>query len=322
MNNILITSAGRRVSLVKAFRKELTSQFIDGKVFTADMNPELSAACSISDGAFSVPHAGDPRYCERLIRTCHENNIKIVIPTIDTELIPLSKNSDLFSRENINLIISSPEMVLMCRDKRKTQRFFDKIGLDRPREIKKELPEFPLFAKPYDGSSSIGAKLIRDRETFEGIIRNEKKMIFLEYLSPGEHTEYTVDMYFDRSYYLKCAVPRERIEVRSGEVSKGVTRKDDLYDLVCSKFSFCEGFTGCITLQVFRNNNTRRVLGIEINPRFGGGYPLSYHANANYPGMIINEYLANNKVEFNNSWTSDLLMLRYDEEIIRYDYKG
>jgi carbamoyl-phosphate synthase large subunit len=75
-------------------------------------------------------------------------------------------------------------------------------------------------------------------------------------------------------------------------------------------------------LQVFRNNNTRRVFGIEINPRFGGGYPLSYHANANYPGMIINEYLSNNKVEFNNSWTSDLLMLRYDEEIIRYDYKG
>ncbi len=322
MSNILITSAGRRVSLVRAFKQELTSLFINGKVFTADMKPELSSACQISDGAFSVPHASDPQYCQRLIRICHDNNIKLVIPTIDTELIPLSQNMDLFYKGNIKLVISSPEMVMMCRDKRNTHRFFDQIGLERPREFDKTLPEFPLFAKPYDGSSSIGAKKINDREALNETIRNDNKMMFLEYLDPEQHTEYTVDMYFDRNYYLKCAVPRERIEVRSGEVSKGVTRRDDLYEIVCSKFALCKGFVGCITLQVFRNNDSRKVIGIEINPRFGGGYPLSYHANANYPSMIINEYLVNGKVEFTDSWTKDLLMLRYDDEIFRHDYKG
>jgi len=108
MSNILITSAGRRVSLVRAFKKELTSRFIDGKVFTADMKPELSSACQISDGYFTVPHASKPGYCKTLLSICHDNNIKLVIPTIDTELIPLSQNMDLFQGDNINLIISSP----------------------------------------------------------------------------------------------------------------------------------------------------------------------------------------------------------------------
>jgi carbamoyl-phosphate synthase large subunit len=322
MNNILITSAGRRVSLVRAFKKELTSRFKDGKVFTTDMMPELSAACHVSDGAFKVPHASDPHYCESLLSICLANDIKLVIPTIDTELIALSQNIDLFKNEKIKLIISSHDMVLLCRDKRKTHWFFDKIGLDRPREIDTVTPEFPLFAKPYDGSSSIGAKLIRDIHILNETLRNEKKMIFIEYLNPNEHTEYTVDMYFDRNHFLKCAVPRQRIEVRSGEVSKGVTRKDDLYKMLCSMFAFCEGFIGCITLQVFRHNDTGKVIGIEINPRFGGGYPLSYHANANYPDMIIKEYLLNDKLDFNDSWVKDLLMLRYDDEIIQHDYKS
>ena len=69
--------------------------------------------------------------------------------------------------------------------------------------------------------------------------------MFLKYLSPNEHVEYTVDMYFDRNSNLKCIVPRERIEIRAGEVSKGVTRKNEIYDIVLSYFKMCKGFVGC-----------------------------------------------------------------------------
>jgi carbamoyl-phosphate synthase large subunit len=147
-------------------------------------------------------------------------------------------------------------------------------------------------------------------------------MMFLEYLSPKQYVEYTIDLYFDKNHYLKCAVPRERIEIRTGEVSKGVTRKTNLYELVCSKFSYCPGFTGCITLQVFKNRSSDEIFGIEINPRFGGGYPLSYQAKANFPEMIIKEYLFNEEIPFFDKWIENLLMLRFDDEIIVYDYKG
>jgi carbamoyl-phosphate synthase large subunit len=182
-------------------------------------------------------------------------------------------------------------------------------------------PQFPVFVKPNDGSSSVGTMVIKDMNQYTEKLL-EDNLVFVEYLSPQEYTEFTVDLYYDRFSILKCAVPRERIEVRNGEVSKSITRKDELYTSICSLFSKCKGFTGCITLQLFRKNDTNELTGIEINPRFGGGYPLSYRAGANYPEFLIKEYLLNEKIDFYDQWASDMLMLRYDDEIIIYDFKG
>lgn len=320
--NILITSAGRRVSLVKAFKKELNKKFPEGKVFTVDLKPELSSACRVSDGFFSVPTVTDFNYCRAITDICTTNNIKLLIPTIDTELIVLAENIDYFRSHGVEPIVSTLETIKICRDKRKTHKYFDSIGFPRAMEIDIHKPVFPIFAKPYDGSSSIGVLVIRDVSQLKDSVINNEKMMFLEYLSPDSCVEFTIDLYFDKHNYLKCAVPRERIEVRTGEVSKSVTRRNDLYHLICSKFSFCSGFVGCITLQVFRMMESHDVFGIEINPRFGGGYPLSYLANANFPGMIIQEYLCDKEILFFNDWTENLLMLRYDDEVLVYDYKS
>jgi carbamoyl-phosphate synthase large subunit len=320
--NILITSAGRRVSLVKAFKKELIKIFPDGKIFTVDMKPELSSACQVSDGFFSVPKATDPAYCKKLTEICKENNIKLLIPTIDTELIVLSENIEYFKNNGIEPVVSSIDVMLMCRDKRKTHRYFDSMDFPHAKEIDIQNPVFPIFGKPYDGSSSVGAKVIKDNTQLSESLIMDQKMMFLEYLNPDEYAECTVDMYFDKKHFLKCAVPRERIEVRTGEVSKGVTRRGDIYNLVCKKFEYCPGFIGCITLQIFKKKNSTEVLGIEINPRFGGGYPLSYLANANFPDMIIKEYLCGESIPFLDGWIENLLMLRYDDEVLVYDYRG
>lgn len=320
--NILITSAGRRVSLVQAFKNELKKFFPDGKVFTVDMIPELSSACRASDGYFSVIRVTDPGYCNRLVEICLAKDIRIIIPTIDTELIPLAENIKLFNDNGIFPVISSLEMVKICRDKRKLFQFFDSINFPRTSEVDINNPQFPIFVKPIDGSSSSGIKIITDKSQLTENELEDRKNVFLNYLSPVEHTEFTVDMYFDKDFLLKCAVPRERIEIRSGEVSKSVTRKGDLYTKIIEKFSILKGFVGCITLQVFVNRSTSEILGIEINPRFGGGYPLSYLAGANYPEYIIREYLLHEPIQFFDNWECDLLMLRYDDEIIVNDYKG
>jgi carbamoyl-phosphate synthase large subunit len=320
--NILITSAGRRVSLVRAFQKEIVRYFPDGKVFTVDMQPDLSSACRISDGSFPVCRVTDPDYCTDLIKICLANNIKLIVPTIDTELIPLARNAELFIKNGIKPVISSFEFVTICRDKRKLFRYFDSINFPRTREIDFSDPEFPVFVKPIDGSSSIGTRIIRDFSDLPVDAFKDESRVYLKYLSPKDYTEFTVDIYFDRNNFLKCAVPRERLEVRNGEVSKSVTRKAELYKKICSLFSNCKGVIGCITLQVFCNRNSSEIAGIEINPRFGGGYPLSYQAGANYPGYLIREYLLNEEIPFFEGWTSDMLMLRYDDEIIVNDFKG
>ncbi|MGY8913987.1 MAG: ATP-grasp domain-containing protein, partial [Flavobacteriales bacterium] len=84
--NIIITSAGRRVSLVRAFQKELKLLVQNGKVFAADADPEASAACHVADGYVKVPFLDQPEYIEKLLEFCKENDIRLIIPTIDTEL--------------------------------------------------------------------------------------------------------------------------------------------------------------------------------------------------------------------------------------------
>lgn len=121
---------------------------------------------------------------------------------------------------------------------------------------------------------------------------------------------------------LKCAVPRQRIFVRAGEISKGVTRKNNIIKEFKDKFSFLDGAFGCLAIQVFCHKKTEKVLGIEINPRFGGGYPLSYLAGANYPLWLIMECFYNKDIPIYNEWKDNLLMLRYDSEILVENYEN
>ena len=72
------------------------------------------------------------------------------------------------------------------------------------------------------------------------------------------------------------------------------------------------GATGCITVQVFSNVNTKELVGIEINPRIGGGFPLTYTAGANYLGWLLQEYLFGTQIDFFDAWSPNLMMLRYD----------
>ena len=85
-NNILITSAGQRVALVKDFQETLKRFFPEGNVYTTDMNPRLAPAAYISDGCFEVPRCTSEDYIESLLQICLGNNIGLVVPTIDTEL--------------------------------------------------------------------------------------------------------------------------------------------------------------------------------------------------------------------------------------------
>ncbi|MEC4008531.1 ATP-grasp domain-containing protein [Myroides odoratimimus] len=321
MNNILITSAGQRVSLVRAFQKELKKVSESGKVYTVDLNPILAPACHVSDGYKSVPRVTDSTYIESLLTICKEWNIKLIIPTIDTELAVLSTHRDLFLNEGIIPIVSSETFIAACRDKRIINEFFVERGVEIPKPIDKNNLLFPLFIKPYDGSLSKDIFLINNEDELTEYHMTNPKLMFMEYVAPNEHDEYTVDCYYNKENILCCAVPRKRIFVRAGEINKGVTEKNELLQFIEEKLGFIEGAIGCLTMQFFFNQITKRIIGIEINSRFGGGYPLSYLAGANYPGWIIKEYIENKSVNYFDSWEDKLLMLRYDDEVLVRNYE-
>jgi carbamoyl-phosphate synthase large subunit len=319
--NILLTSAGQRVSLVRAFQKEIKKISETAKVYTVDLNPILAPACHVSDGYDSITKVTDENYIQDLLEICLKRKIKLIIPTIDTELLILSENKDLFIQNGIIPIVSDLKFIQKCRDKRISNEFFQENGIDVPKTIDKNRPSFPLFIKPYDGSLSKDIFVVKDDSELTEYHLSNTKLMFMEYIDNLENDEYTVDAYYDKNNELKCVVPRKRIYVRSGEINKGVTQKNEIKSFVKSKLSKIEGAIGCLTMQFFFNPITKRIVGIEINPRFGGGYPLSYLAGSNFPQWIIKEYLLNEDIFYFEGWENNLLMLRYDDEILVHNYE-
>ena len=314
-HNILITSVGKRVALVRYFKETIVHFFPEAKVFSTDMNPEMAPASYVSDGCFKVPRVTDGSYPEQLLELCKAHEVGMVVPTIDTELLVMARYKQLFAEQGIRLIVSDAPFVTVCRDKRLTSSFFVQNSIPIPKLLDKHHPEFPMFAKPYDGSLSANLHCIRKAEELTPEILADPKLMFMEYIDKRVYKEYTIDLYYGRDNLLKCAVPRERIEIRAGEINKGKTVKNLLLRFIKEHLGWIEGCIGCICIQLFYHASSSDVKGIEINPRFGGGYPLSYMAGANYPSFLIQEYFLGKEISYTDDWKDNLLMLRYDDAI-------
>lgn len=315
MDNILITSAGQRVSLVRLFQKTARELELKSKVYTVDLNPRMAPACYVSDGSFEVCRCDQEEYIDKLIKICKDKKIGIVIPTIDTELLNLAENKTQFLDNGINVLVSDADFIKLCRDKRKTAILFSKLNIDQPRQLDKYHPRFPMFAKPYDGSLSANTHVIREQSDLTHEIMSDPKLIFMDYVDKDVFKEFTVDMYYGKDSHLKCLVPRERIKIREGEINKGITRKNFIVDYLRQRMEYMPGVVGTICIQLFYDGD-KQVYGIEINPRFGGGYPLSYYAGANFAKFIFQEYVLGENIIYSEDWKGNTLMLRYDDEII------
>lgn len=315
-NNILITSAGKRVTLVRLFQAELQKLIPDAKVFTTDMVPAMAPAGHVSDGCFAVPRVTASDYMQKLQEICEQNKIGLIVPTIDTELLLLAQHKDEFLRMGVSILISATDFVQACRDKRVTADLLNTLNIRVPESRNLQTPVYPIFAKPYDGSLSKDLYVIRSAEDVTPAITENPKLIFMEYIDKAEYKEFTVDMYYGKDNKVKGIVPRERIEIRAGEINKGRAVKNHLLSYLKERMGYIPGVVGCICIQLFYRESDNDVVGIEINPRFGGGYPLSYHAGANFPKLAISEYLLGNAVDYDDSWHDNTLMLRYDAEVI------
>lgn len=314
-HNILITSAGKRVALTRYFKETLNRFFPDAKVYTTDMNPQMAPAGYVSDGCFCVPRVTDSSYSEILLGICEDNDVGMIVATIDTELLLLADLRNQFEEKGIHIIVSNRTFVEMCRDKRNTGAFFENHDIRVPRTVDKHHPTFPLFAKPYDGSLSANLHYIKTAEELTAEILNDPKLMFMEYIDKKQYKEYTVDMYYGRDNRLKCIVPRERIEIRAGEINKGRTVKNEIVPFLKERLEYIEGCIGCICLQLFHHPETNDIVGIEINPRFGGGFPLCYMAGGNYPELLAREYFLGEEIDYSDDWKDGMIMLRYDDAV-------
>lgn len=323
--NILFTSSGRRLSLLQQFRKVFVQHNLSGSIMTADLK-QTAPTAFFSDKHFIVPRVTDPNYIPKLLQICQKEKIDIIIPLIDTELVILSENRHAFEEIGVKLLVSSNELNEISCDKTKAYKYFQDRNIPTPKvfsddEINNKQYQFPLLIKPLNGSSSVGVTKIN----------NEKELYFFKDYIPNAMvqefvtgTEYTVDVMVDFNGNMKTVVPRLRLETRAGEVSKGVTKKDnDIITAVKQVVKSLPGPVGCITLQCFKKENGE-ITFIEINPRFGGGIPLSIEAGADFPLWVLQMCSGESFSEEDYNWRENLTMLRYDEavftESIQHDH--
>jgi carbamoyl-phosphate synthase large subunit len=315
--NILVSSVGRRVGLVACLRDSIAARRPQAKVFGVDCSGTAPAAFMV-DGAERVPRCTDQGFVDAIGDFCASHEVELIVPTIDTELPVYAAAWNLFAAAGVNVCISSPATVRICCDKIETNRWLVANGFPTVRQtgIADALADpnawpFPLIAKPFNGSASVGVRRVQTRIELESLAAANGAYIVQEL---GRGREFTINVYVDRSGQCVCAVPHWRVEIRSGEVSKGLTVKDGrLIDLARRVGQALPGAYGALNIQCFMDDSGAIKI-IEMNARFGGGYPLAHRAGARFTDWLLDE-MAGTRIPYFEGWESDLAMLRYDEAV-------
>jgi carbamoyl-phosphate synthase large subunit len=318
--SVLVSSAGRRVELLRSFRSALADLGLDGRVLAADRS-WYSSAFHAADRGIVVPGCDDPGFVDRIVELCERDGVGLVVPTIDPELAVYAAARERFDRAGVTVAVSSPEVVTISADKAATNDWLRRHGFPTVAqttvagiEADPQAWPYPLVVKPRFGSASIGVAVVADAVEL-GVAARAGEVV-LEERAPGQ--EYTVDCYVDRAGRCRCAVPRRRLEVRGGEVSMGVTvRSPRLEALAADVCEALPGAFGAVTLQAFVDGDTEtgRASVIEINARFGGGYPLSHAAGADFPRWLLEEVTGRASTAAADRWRGGLVMLRYDAAV-------
>jgi len=314
---VLFTCIGRRVSLLNSFRRAARQLKINARFFGTDTT-ELSSALQLCDKGFLVKPTTHAGYIKQLLTIVKTNRVKLLVPTVDLDLKLLAQNKPRFAAMGCRVLVSLPEVVDICQDKRKTYRFLLKNGFDTPvtvsvaAALSKGKLGWPCFIKPWDGYASRGNAVVNNRKELLFFGKKVPNAICQEFVRGAEHT---CDVYVDFNMKVRCVVPRRRIESRAGEVSKGqVAKHRGIMREAARLVERLGAGPGVITLQLFLTSDDK-VKFIEINPRFGGGVPLSIKAGANFPKWILQELLGRKtKIRF-DGFRDNLIMLRYDSEV-------
>lgn len=312
--NVLFSSVGRRVELVKAFREASNELKIKSKLIGVDMD-ELAPALNFVDKKYKVPKLSSEEFIPQIIEICKKENVAIIIPTLDTELSLYSKNKELIQNEcGAKVMVSDENVISIIRNKVKTYEFLKENNFSVPKLIKeKDVQDkeykFPLFIKPLDGSSSINNFKInneRELEFFKEYVSNP----MIQEFSEGQ--EYCVDVFCDFNGKVITVVPKIRIAHRGGEITKAKIVKDRELIEIGKKLANLLKPCGEINFDCIKTESGVDI--IEINGRFAGGSPISFKSGANSPKKIY-QLLMNEELQYNENFEDGFIALRFDDAV-------
>ncbi len=303
--NILFTSAGRRTYLLEYFKKELKN----GEIHAAN-STYIAPAFSVADKSVVTPLIYDENYIPFLLEYCKNNGINMVISLLDIDLMILAKNKGKFRKIGVEVVVSNEDVINICNDKWKTYQFLLKNELDAPKTYidfdmaSKALEQgeikYPVIIKPRWGMGSIGIykacnslelKVLYDKitkEIFDTVLKYESvedknKCVIIQETLPGQ--EHGLDIINDLEGNYQTTIVKKKIAMRSGETDCALTIKDEKIQSIGKKISKTLRHIANLDVDIFVDGDNIYVL--EMNARFGGGYPFGHVAGVNLPKALI-----------------------------------
>lgn len=304
---IILTAIGKRVELIKHLKTK-------GRVVGVDSS-NLNVGRYFADGFYVIPKASQSGYIEALLDVCTKEKADYIIPLHEAEFDILCDNRSRFDEIGVTLVLSDKAVIDICKDKYKTSAFFEKYSLPYPKTYDKnnqEAIKYPVIIKPADGMGSMGVFVVEGKEDLAYALKKTENPIIQEKING---TEYTMDVLCDMKGEIVYIVPRERLEVRDGEVNKSRVVKDnsiiELSKNVVKALRQEGTVRGPLTLQCFKTIDGDLKM-LEINPRFGGGVPLSFAAGADYADALL---AMSEKRDITINDISEKTMLRFDDSV-------
>lgn len=286
--NVLLTCAGQRVDIVRAFQAAMRGGAHSGRVLVSDLDP-LSPSLFAADEVVELPPVDDAGYGAAVAAVCRRENVGAVLPLTDLDPVVLAEAAGAIREAGAEVFLPSPEVALGCQDKWECHLMLGRLGLPSPPtwlpdEVDPAGLPYPVLLKPRLGFA--GRHIYR--------CSSPEELAFFRAYSPAESVvqralpglEFSIDCFGDLDGRALGAVPRAMIQSKGGEQIKGETLDDpQLVELGASTVEGL-GLVGPSTVQCFRDGGV--VLGItDINTRFGGAFPLPQAAGAGYVQMIL-----------------------------------
>jgi len=288
--NILITNIGRRTYFID-FLKEIKKKYKIIKIFVTDPN-QNSAGILYDIGIKKIitPQALEgKKYINSLLKISKKFKIDLIIPVSDHDLSLLSSNINLFKKINTKILISSNKIIKICSNKILMSEFCKKNKFLTPKinsHINKITNQY--ICKPIFGSGSEG--LILNNKDLNIKVVNKKKYIFQKKIIGKE---YNIDILNDLSgnYVASCA--KEKKIIRSGETDQAKIINSNSFQNFSKKLSKKLRHIGNLDCDIIVKK--KKIFIIDLNPRFGGGYPFSHLVGQNYLKFILEDILKKRK---------------------------
>ncbi len=304
--NILLTSAGRRTYLVHYFKDALK-----GKGMVHASNSIMTYTLTQADKYVITPGIYDDGYIDFLLDYCRQENISAIIPLFDIDLPVLASNQQRFDAEGVRLIVSPSRVTSICNDKWETYLFLKSLGCVQPHsflsldEAERALAEgtitFPLFLKPRWGMGSIGVYQAENADELRVFYQKVQRDIFKTYLRFEAReaedscvliqekiagSEYGLDVLNDLSGNYVTTIAKKKIAMRAGETDVACIVDNAPFEAIGRLLSTRLSHTANLDVDCFLTDSGD-IFILELNCRFGGQYPFSHCAGADFPRQII-----------------------------------